>query len=73
MLGVLLRALRGELFDRTSRHDVDLVDHDALSRLTHFAHAVLGHGRITDFSQHIIAFNQFAERRVLMIEPVHRC
>ena len=27
---------------------------------------------VTDFLQHILAFNQFAEGRVLMIEPVHR-
>ena len=28
--------------------------------------------RVTDFLQHILAFNQFAEGRVLMVEPVHR-
>ncbi len=28
---------------------------------------------VTDFLQHILAFNQFAKGRVLMIEPVHRC
>ena len=28
---------------------------------------------ITDFLQHILAFNQFAKGRVLMIEPVHGC
>ena len=27
-----------------------------------------GHRRVTDFFQHILAFDQFAERRVLMIE-----
>ena len=27
---------------------------------------------VTDFLQHIVAFNQFAKGRVLMVEPVHR-
>ena len=30
------------------------------------------HWRITEFCQHVIAFNQFAERRVLMIEMRRR-
>ena len=30
------------------------------------------HRRVADFLQHVVAFDQFAKRRVLMIEPRYR-
>ncbi len=54
------------------RHDFDALDHDAFGRFARFAHAVSGHLCVTDFFQNIIAFDQLAERRVLMVEPAYR-
>src|SRR5216684_5446561 len=54
------------------RHDFDALDHDAFGRFARFAHAVFYHRSVTDFLQHIVAFNEFAERRVLMVEPAYR-
>jgi hypothetical protein len=59
---------RSLLIDRIGRHDLDALDRDAFGRLAHFSRAASGDRRAPDFSQHIIAFNQFAKGRVLMIE-----
>src|SRR6266480_529284 len=59
------------LLHRISRHDFDALDHDAFGRFARFAHAVSGDRNITDFLEHILAFNQFTKGCVLMVEPVH--
>src|SRR5207237_8202406 len=64
MVNYLLHGIR--------RHDFDALDHDAFGRFARFAHAVSGHLCVTDFFQNIIAFDQLAERRVLMVEPAYR-
>src|SRR4026209_1094491 len=55
------------LFHRISWDDFDALDHHAFGRLARFAHAVLGHLDVTDFLQHILAFDQFAKGGVLVI------
>src|SRR4029077_8321729 len=61
-----------QLLPRISRHYVDALDHHAFGRFARFTHAVPGHRSVTDFLEHVLAFNQFAKGRVLMIKPVHR-
>src|SRR5207245_7312589 len=68
----VLRALRSELFDRFSRHDLNTLDHHALCRLARFALCISLDRRVANFLQHVIAPDQRAESRVLMIEPMHR-
>src|SRR5215475_14282996 len=58
---------------RRRRHNFDAVDHDTFGRLAWFAHVIFDDRDVTDFLQHIIAFDQFAERRVLMVESVYGC
>src|SRR5512133_2941648 len=60
------------LFHRISWHDFEALDHHAFGRFARLAHAIFGHRNLTNFLQHILAFNQFAKGRVLMVEPVHR-
>src|SRR5439155_16135449 len=56
------------LLDRISWHDLDAFDHHPLGRFAVLARAASGHRHITDFSQHVIAFDQLTERGVLMIQ-----
>src|SRR6266446_10968717 len=60
------------LFHRLSGHDFHAFDHHALCRLTRFALCISLDRRVADFVEHVIAFNQFAKRGVLMIEPMYR-
>ena len=60
------------LLDRIRRHDLDAFDHHPVGRFAHLARAVSGHGRITDLFEHVVALDQFSERRVLMIETWNR-
>src|SRR4030095_12437885 len=48
-------------------------DHHPLGRLARLARVVSRDRSITDFFEDIGAFNQFSERRVLMIETRNRC
>src|SRR5438874_10257033 len=59
----LLAGIRGD--------DVDLLDHDPLGWFTVFAHAVSSYWSVADLSEHLIAFDQLTEGRVLMIESWH--
>ncbi len=64
-----LRDLRGtRLLDRIRRHDLDAFDYHPLGRFAHFARAASVYRRVTDLFEHVVAFDQFSERRVLMIE-----
>src|SRR5581483_3754775 len=54
------------------RNNLDALDHDTPGGLAHLALRVSFDGRVTDFFQHIVAFDHFAERCVLMVEPMHR-
>src|SRR5438034_11500813 len=67
--GVMVdRALH--LFHGSRRDDVDLRDHHALDWFAHCAVGPFNRLRVADLFQNIVTFDQFAERRVLMIEPV---
>src|SRR5437016_1750563 len=68
----VLRALRSELLHRFSRHDLNTLDHHALCRLARFALCISLDRRVANFLQHVIAPDQRAESRVLMIEPMYR-
>ena len=56
------------LLQRVRRHDFDTFDYHAFRGLAHFALWISLDRRVADFLQNIIAFDQFAERRVLPIE-----
>src|ERR1700720_1981596 len=60
------------LLHRIRRHDFHAFDHHALRRLAHFALCISLDWGVADFVEHIIAFDQFAERRVLPIKPPNR-
>src|SRR5207302_2503328 len=57
------RRLIGWSLHRICRYDVDLLDRHSCGRLAHFAHAVSRHQCVADFLEHVIALNQFSERR----------
>src|SRR5437868_10148309 len=63
---------RGGLVHRTGRDDVDLFDRHAFRRFAHFTHAIAAHRGVANFCEHVVPFDQFAERCVLVIESRHR-
>src|SRR6478672_8895295 len=56
------------LLHRIFGDDLDAFDYDPFGRLALFAHTVPGYRRVTNLGQNVIAFDQFAERRVFVIE-----
>src|SRR5439155_7595881 len=57
------------LLHRIRRHDLHAFDYNALRRLAHFALCISLGRCVTDLVEHIVAFDQFTERRVLPIKP----
>jgi hypothetical protein len=61
------------LLQGVRRNDFHAFDYHPFRRLAHFALCISLDRRVADLLQNVIAFDQFAERRVLPIESPNGC
>src|SRR5712672_560760 len=60
------------LLHRIRRNNLDAFDDDPFRRLTHLSAAVSAYLGRANILEHVVAFDQFAERRVLMVQASNR-